>query len=590
MRSWEYLLIELGVPLIFLVIFNQVSTKSDITNFQVSYEYQESFCSSFVTPYDKVYFFPNSSATLSFMQGAEEYTIHRAAPMESLPDTVERLMVVLDMGTDQEVPMNLKFQVVTQLVYTDNKTFDIFLDRLGPDVLQVQYIVTKMFITYWWKRLNRTAADDAPRAEFEVLPLPDPPYSWRLVWRHYVMGWVITTVFLGTACMTALVIVQEKECGVKEIMESMGMASFTYWLTCSLPSLVNGLLTTYMFASNFFWGNENSGGWSMAHGPEVLLPLLALYVLNTVSFAFLVSCFINKASHASGIVCTAFVISRILPPIASSYVKSTFAAHVIGCVLYHTGIQLYYIMVAFQVEEYFFDNRHWWPFYPILDQLTMLDVLIMLVSNTIFNLAVAWFVESGRGRRSWLFLKSQAGLLVGYFPSDVFRLWFKEFMEIKQPSKTFLPEALLVPELNRQVLEPPMADMVATIEIRNIVKIFDSHVTVAINSINVYKDHVTVLLGQNGAGKTTMVNMITGSLSPTSGTVFVNGHDVTTDLNAARGLMGVCRQRDVLFDQLTCREHLVFYDQVGEAGYDRRSSPPASGRDPRVNRVEIYTT
>ncbi|KAM9165595.1 ATP-binding cassette sub-family A member 13 [Pangshura tecta] len=81
-------------------------------------------------------------------------------------------------------------------------------------------------------------------------------------------------------------------------------------------------------------------------------------------------------------------------------------------------------------------------------------------------------------------------------------------------------------------------------------------------SLTFYKGQITALLGANGAGKTTIISMLTGLYSPSSGTIIINGRDIRTDLDAIRMEMGVCPQYDVLFDTLTVREHLLFYGSV----------------------------
>ena len=84
-------------------------------------------------------------------------------------------------------------------------------------------------------------------------------------------------------------------------------------------------------------------------------------------------------------------------------------------------------------------------------------------------------------------------------------------------------------------------------------------VAVAGTSLNMLESQVLVLLGHNGAGKTTTMSMLCGMLPPTSGTAYIGPHDIRTDLPGARRLLGVCPQHDVLFDDLTVEQHLVFF-------------------------------
>ncbi|KAK2172715.1 hypothetical protein NP493_937g00020 [Ridgeia piscesae] len=77
-----------------------------------------------------------------------------------------------------------------------------------------------------------------------------------------------------------------------------------------------------------------------------------------------------------------------------------------------------------------------------------------------------------------------------------------------------------------------------------------------------YEGQITVLLGNNGAGKTTLMYMLTGFYSPTSGTALVNGFDICKDMEGARRCLGLCPQHNVLYDNLTVYEHLVFFAKL----------------------------
>lgn len=58
--------------------------------------------------------------------------------------------------------------------------------------------------------------------------------------------------------------------------------------------------------------------------------------------------------------------------------------------------------------------------------------------------------------------------------------------------------------------------------------------------------------------------MLTGLFNATNGTANVYGKDMFRDTEAVRQFMGICPQHDVLFNNLTPREHLdIFYDFKG---------------------------
>lgn len=70
------------------------------------------------------------------------------------------------------------------------------------------------------------------------------------------------------------------------------------------------------------------------------------------------------------------------------------------------------------------------------------------------------------------------------------------------------------------------------------------------------------LLGQNGAGKSTIVNILSGLMSPSHGNAFLFGHSITTEVNAVQSIIGVCSQDDILWDDLNGRDHVWVYGLI----------------------------
>lgn len=94
------------------------------------------------------------------------------------------------------------------------------------------------------------------------------------------------------------------------------------------------------------------------------------------------------------------------------------------------------------------------------------------------------------------------------------------------------------------------------IEARDLTKHFGDFVAVDGVSFEVPRGTVLGILGPNGAGKTTTVRMMTTLLTPTSGTAFVAGHDVTREPTRVRAAMGLTAQGATVDDLLTGRENL----------------------------------
>lgn len=81
-------------------------------------------------------------------------------------------------------------------------------------------------------------------------------------------------------------------------------------------------------------------------------------------------------------------------------------------------------------------------------------------------------------------------------------------------------------------------------------------------SLDIDAGQVFGLLGPNGSGKTTSVNLLCGLLRPTSGTVTCEGIDVRRDVTAVRSRLGVVPQETALYDDLSADENLSFHARL----------------------------
>ncbi len=96
------------------------------------------------------------------------------------------------------------------------------------------------------------------------------------------------------------------------------------------------------------------------------------------------------------------------------------------------------------------------------------------------------------------------------------------------------------------------------VEISNISKKFNSFQAVKNFSLTLKGGEVTALLGHNGAGKSTVINILTCEMSLSSGEVSIFGKSIT-DTFAVRQFIGVCKQDDYLWPNLTAKEHLDIF-------------------------------
>lgn len=97
------------------------------------------------------------------------------------------------------------------------------------------------------------------------------------------------------------------------------------------------------------------------------------------------------------------------------------------------------------------------------------------------------------------------------------------------------------------------------IEARDVVKTFGEIRAVDGISFEVRAGEIFAFLGPNGAGKSTTISMLTTMLRPTSGKLYLNGHDVTKEQANARKSFGIVFQDPALEEELSAYENMVVH-------------------------------
>jgi ABC-2 type transport system ATP-binding protein len=100
------------------------------------------------------------------------------------------------------------------------------------------------------------------------------------------------------------------------------------------------------------------------------------------------------------------------------------------------------------------------------------------------------------------------------------------------------------------------------IEIRNLVKYYGDILAVNDVTFTVQKGEILGFLGPNGAGKTTTMNILTGFLSATSGTVTINGYDILENPQMAKRCIGYLPENPPLYLDMTVIEFLKFVSEL----------------------------
>jgi len=100
------------------------------------------------------------------------------------------------------------------------------------------------------------------------------------------------------------------------------------------------------------------------------------------------------------------------------------------------------------------------------------------------------------------------------------------------------------------------------IEVKNITKKYGSFTAVDDITFTIQDGEIVGFLGQNGAGKSTTMNMITGYIEPTEGTITVNGYDVMKKTKKAKKQIGYMPESVPSYAELTVKEFVSYMAEL----------------------------
>lgn len=110
------------------------------------------------------------------------------------------------------------------------------------------------------------------------------------------------------------------------------------------------------------------------------------------------------------------------------------------------------------------------------------------------------------------------------------------------------------------------------IEVSNLVKRYEDHTAVDHLSFQIEKGKIYGFLGPNGAGKSTTMNMITGYIASTEGTVTIDGHDILEEPEKAKKCIGYLPEQPPLYFDMTVLEYMKFAADLKKIPKDKKKS------------------
>lgn len=102
-------------------------------------------------------------------------------------------------------------------------------------------------------------------------------------------------------------------------------------------------------------------------------------------------------------------------------------------------------------------------------------------------------------------------------------------------------------------------DVTVAIDLNKLTKRFGDFTAIDNLTLTVKRGEIFGLLGPNGSGKTTTINMISGLSKPTSGVIRVLGYDILQDAKAVHAILGTVPQETALYEELSAWTNMTLH-------------------------------
>ncbi|XP_037401356.1 phospholipid-transporting ATPase ABCA1 isoform X2 [Pygocentrus nattereri] len=356
----------------------------------------------------------------------------------------------------------------------------------------------------------------------------------------------LTLAWTYSVAMIIKCVVYEKEARLKETMRIMGLGSKTLWLSWFISSYLQFLISSVLLVTAL-----KIGDILPYSDPVVVLFFFTAFATATIMLCFLISTFFSRANLAAACGDLAYF-SLYLPYVLCvswrEYLTSThrILASFFSPVAFGFGCE-YLSLYEEQGLGIQWSNMLSSPTEG--DKYNLITSIIMLYVDAFIYGVATWYIEA--------VFPGQYGIPRPWYFAFQMNYWAGAPLEAGLP----IPPAPQDESDNGIEAEP---DLVLGVAIHDLVKIYKKGAKLAVNhlSLKFYEGQITSFLGHNGAGKTTTLSILTGLFPPTSGSVFIKGMDIHTDMSEIRRMLGVCPQHNVLFDVLTVEEHVWFYGRL----------------------------
>ncbi|XP_059123759.1 phospholipid-transporting ATPase ABCA3-like [Peromyscus eremicus] len=347
-------------------------------------------------------------------------------------------------------------------------------------------------------------------------------------------------------------IVWEKENQLKEYQLMIGLSNWMLWVAYFVTFFCLYFINIIFICMILFFKIEPARIFQY-NDPILVLVFLSLYASSSIFFSFMVSTLFNRVNFAMSLGSSFFLLTYFPYAIMySKYEQMTFKQKLSWSFDYNVGMAFgFKFLIDAETKK---TGVKWSNIFSSADKdsFSFAYVLGMLLVDAFLYALVAWYIEA--------VFPGEYGVPKPWNFFMMRSYWFGDTPQTN-PEITQFHETI-----QSKYFEAEPADLMPGIQIKHLHKVFQENNTTKIAiedlSLNIYEGQITVLLGHNGAGKSTTLSILSGLYPPTRGEAYVYGYDISQNMAQIRKSLGLCPQQNLLFDHLTVSEHLYFYCRV----------------------------
>ena len=466
--------------------------------------------------------------------------------------------IVFETNNNSTFRYKLRGQFFTPI----NQLFPFKL-KPGPYLVQSYktFSLVQLFINEAFLRVY--ASQNGSKSEnIEAQAFPFPGYTGREENLITFLPHLLRHGFMVFYAIIVKRLVDEKANRSREMFKVIGLSDWIYWSSNFFNYFVTFVIQALIVTISYFTKWNGQTALITYSDYTFFYVMLLIYGTSLILSAMALSIPFNKPVIAVVIaviywhfqvIPTYFLGLNINPNID---IEATQGWRILSCFLPNMALKFFFEILD-QQENYGF-GANWSNFLehnPQYGSLTYGVIMFMMLFSSLICIFLLWYLDA---IWPWQFGTHKPFYFI-FLPS----YWCLSKYVSSSPIESTND---VVDQNENSYFECDHSTDKAGILIKNLYKEFGSgslkKVAVKNLSLDIAQGRITILLGQNGAGKSTTMNIVTGMITPTSGTVYINDYDIVKETKMARKSLSFCPQYNALYDELTVKEHFKLYAAI----------------------------